>query len=283
MSEGSRVNPQFFPCGRTMSRYRSIQFRALPHHSTTEGSWAWALGCLLVAVVLVGGCAGSGAVRHSADEWFEIGQREMARHRYTKAEAAFSKFLEQYPQDRRRPEALLGVADAMYGDKRYEEAKFQYRRFLELFPANPEAARAQFNSALCSFQRMKTIDRDQSTTQEAVQEFQRLIQSYPRSPYIDEATAKLAESRERLAEYELYVGRFYYRQGAYPAAIGRFQGLLKVYPEVSFADEVLFLLGNAYERSDHSQDATGVFDELVKRYPQSRYANQAKARLASLR
>jgi outer membrane protein assembly factor BamD (BamD/ComL family) len=45
---------------------------------------------------------------------------------------------------------------------------------------------------------------------------------------------------------------------------------------------VFFLLGNAYERSDHPQEAATAFDELVKRYPQSRYANQAKARLASL-
>jgi outer membrane protein assembly factor BamD (BamD/ComL family) len=52
---------------------------------------------------------------------------------------------------------------------------------------------------------------------------------------------------------------------------------------VSFADEVLFLLGNAYARSNSPQEATSVFDELVQRYPQSRYANQAKARLASLR
>jgi outer membrane protein assembly factor BamD len=244
---------------------------------------AWGVGCLLMVVLLVGGCASSGAVRRSADEWFDLGQRELARRKYTKAEEAFSKFLEQHPQDRRRPEALLSLAEAMYGDKRYEEAKFQYRRFLELFPAHPEAAKAQFFSAMCSFQRVKTIDRDQSTTYEAVQEFQRLLQLYPRSAYVDEAKEKLAASRERLAAYDLYVGRFYYRQGAYPAAIGRFEGLLKVYPEVSFADEVLFLLGNAYARSDHSQEATSVFDELVQRYPQSRYANQAKARLASLR
>ena len=79
------------------------------------------------------------------------------------------------------------------------------------------------------------------------------------------------------------MGRYYYRQDAYPAAIGRFEGLLKVYPEVSFADEVLFLLGNAYARSDHPQEATTSFDELVRRFPQSRYANQARARLASLR
>jgi outer membrane protein assembly factor BamD len=236
-----------------------------------------------MVLVLTAGCASTGAPRRSADEWFELGQRELARRRYTRAEQAFSKFLEQHPQDRRRPEALIGLADALYGDKRYEEAKFQYRRFLELFPANPEAAKAQFNSAMCSYQRMKTIDREQSTTQEAVQEFQRLIQFYPRSPYVDEATEKLAASRARLAAYELYVGRFYYGQGAYAAAIGRFEGLLKAYPEVGFADEVLFLLGNAFERSDDPQRATTVFDALVTSYPQSRYANQARARLASLR
>jgi outer membrane protein assembly factor BamD len=205
----------------------------------------------------------------------------MARGKYTKAEEAFGKFLEQHPQDRRRPEALMGLADAMYADKRYEEAKFQYRRFLELYPANPEAAKAQFNSAMCSFQRVKTIDRDQTTTQEAVQEFQRLIQGYPRSPFVDEAKEKLVVCRERLAAYELYVGRYYYGQDAYTAAIGRFEGLLKVYPEVSFADEVLFLLGRAYERNANPQDAATVFDTLVKRFPQSRYANQARARLAS--
>jgi outer membrane protein assembly factor BamD len=239
-----------------MFAYLPMRFCYLRQHPMVNGSWVWGLGCLLLILVLAGGCASSGAVRRSADDWFELGQRELARRKYAKAE---------------------------YGDKRYEEAKFQYRRFLELFPASPEAAKAQFNSAMCSFLRVKTIDRDQSTTQEAVQEFQRLIQSYPRSVYVDEAKEKLAEGRERLAAYELYVGRFYYGQRAYPAAIGRFEGLLKVYPEVSFADEVLFLLGNAYVRSDNPQEATSVFDALVQRYPQSRYANQAKARLASLR
>jgi outer membrane protein assembly factor BamD len=266
-----------------MFGYLSMRFCSLRQHLMVNGSRGWGLGGLLVVMVLVSGCASSGAVRRSADDWFELGQRELARRKYGKAEEAFSKFLEQHPQDRRRPEALIGLADALYGDKRYEEAKFQYRRFLELFPASPEAAKAQFNSAMCSSLRVKTIDRDQSTTQEAVQEFQRLIQSYPRSVYVDEAKAKLAEGRERLAAYELYVGRFYYGQGAYPAAIGRFEGLLKVYPEISFADEVLFLLGSAYVRSDKPQDAASVFDELVQRYPQSRYANQARARLASLR
>jgi outer membrane protein assembly factor BamD len=265
-----------------MSRGLPVQSSASSHLRRHDSSWGWGLGCLLALALLMGACAGPQATRHSADEWFDLGQNQLARKKYTKAEEAFGKFLEQYPQDRRRPEALLGLADALYADKRYEEAKFQYRRFLELYPVHAEAAKAQFSIAMAAFQRMKTIDRDQSTTQEALQEFQRLVQYYPQSSHAAEAKEKIAACRERLAAYELYVGRFYYKQGTFPAAISRFGGLLKVYPDVSFADEVLFLLGNAYLRSAQPQQAAGIFDELVQRYPQSSYANQAKARLASL-
>lgn len=241
------------------------------------------LGYLLVAGLLLGGCAGRETVRRSADEWYALGNAQMARGKYAKAESAFSQLLEQHPQDRRRPETLLSLTEVLYRDKRYEEAKFQARRFLELYPAHADAAKAQYYVAMSGFQRLKTIDRDQTLTGEAVQEFQRLLQTYPRSPFVEEAKQKLVACRERLAASELYVGRFYYRKGAYPAAIGRFAQLLRTYPEAAFADEVFFLLGDAYARNENRQEAAGVFDELVKRYPQSRYASNARARLTALR
>ena len=252
------------------------------HRHWLHSAGPWWLGCVLVVGALLAGCASSQTARRSADEWYDLGQTQLARKRYGKAEEAFSKFLEQYPQDRRRPEVHLALADVLYADKRYEEAKFQYRRFLELHPTHADAAKAQFNIAMSAFHRMKTIDRDQMTTHEALQEFQRLVQAYPRSPYVEEAREKIAVCRERVAAYELYVGRFYYRQQAYPAAIGRFSGILRVYPEVSFADEALFLLGDAHQRNDQPQQAANSFDTLVTRFPESRYASQARARLASL-
>jgi len=244
---------------------------------------AGVLGWLLVVGLLLAGCAGRETVRRSADEWLNLGRDQFARGKYKKAESAFNRMLEQHPQDRRRAEALLGLAESLFRDKRYEEAKFQYRRFLDLYPTHAEADTAQFHIAMSAFQRMKSVDRDQTITQEALQEFQRLVQSYPRSPLLEQAKQKLAACRERLASAEFYVGRFYYKKGAYTAAAGRFDGLLRAYPEVSFADEALFLLGDTYTRNEKPQEATAAFDELLKRYPQSPYASNAKARLASLR
>ena len=113
----------------------------------SKGRGRWGLAAYWWSWCSWAGALALGAVLRSADEWFELGQRELARRKYVKAEQAFSKFLEEHPQDRRRPEALLGLADALDGAKRYEVAKFQYRRFLELFPTRPEAAKVQFNSA----------------------------------------------------------------------------------------------------------------------------------------
>ncbi len=265
-----------------MHRYVIAQ-ASLPRSGSQPGrSAAGVLGCVLVVGLLVGGCGGRQTVRRSADEWFDMGQTQLARGKYEKAGTAFGKLLEQHPQDRRRPEALLGLAEALYLDTRYEEAKFQYRRFLELYPAHAEAAKAQFYVAMSAFQRLKTVDRDQTITQEALQEFQRLVQAYPRSTFVEQAKQKIAACRERLAAYELYVGRFYYRKGAYPAAISRFARLSQTYPEVRFADEVLFLLGDAYARNANPGEAAGAFDALVKRYPQSPYASRARTRLAAL-
>lgn len=266
----------------------------MPHYGMARSStfrsarrlWCagtWACCALLVVGLLVEGCAGRQMVRRSADEWYTLGSNHMARKKYAKAESAFSQLLEQHPQDRRRPETLLSLTEALYLSKRYEESKFQARRFLELYPAHPDAAKAQYFVAMSAFGRLKTIDRDQSLTWEAVQEFQRLLQAYPRSAFVDEGKQKLALCRERLAASELYVGRFYYRTRAYPAAIGRFAQLLHTYPDATFADEVLFLLGDAYTRNENRQEAASTFDELVKHYPQSRYASMAKARLAALR
>ena len=262
---------------------------SVPTSATPRSARRWwcagvrTLGFLVLAGLLLEGCARRDMVRRSADEWYALGNDQIARKKYAKAENAFSQMLEQHPQDRRRPETLLSLTEALYLGKKYEEAKFQARRFLEIYPAHPEADKAQYYTAMAAFRRLKTVDRDQSITWEALQEFQRLIQAYPRSEFVEEAKQKVVACRDRLAAAELYVGRFYYRKGAYPAAIGRLAQLLQTYPEAALADEVLLLLGDAYTRNQNRQEAASAFDELVKHYPQSRYASTARARLAALR
>jgi outer membrane protein assembly factor BamD len=56
------------------------------------------------------------------------------------------------------------------------------------------------------------------------------LTTYPNTKYADEAAKKIAICQERLAQNQFYVGRFYYKQEAYPAAVHRFEQLLAAYP-----------------------------------------------------
>ena len=50
-----------------------------------------------------------------------------------------------------------------------------------------------------------------------------------------------------LAEYEVHVARYYFRRGAYVAAINRAQAALADYREVPALEEALFIMVQSYD------------------------------------
>jgi len=125
---------------------------------------------------------------------------------------------------------MLRIADTYYGEEKYAEAQVEYRAFINFHPVHRDASYAQYQVGMCSYQEITTIDRDPALTRTALKEFQALLTKYPGSPYEEEATKYITICRDKLAEYELYVGRFYHKKGSYLAAVGRLEKLLKDYP-----------------------------------------------------
>jgi outer membrane protein assembly factor BamD len=118
---------------------------------------------------------------------------------------------------------MLRIADTYFGEEKYDEARVEYQAFLNYHPVNKDAAYAQFQVAMCSYSQLTTIDRDPEPVHTAVKEFEILKTRYPKSAYEEQATRYLALCRDRLAAYELYVGRFYHKKGSYPAAAARWK------------------------------------------------------------
>jgi outer membrane protein assembly factor BamD len=64
-----------------------------------------------------------------------------------------------------------------------------------------------------------------------------------------------------LAAYEVHVARYYYRRGAYIAAINRAQAAITQYPNAPSHEEALFLLVKSYDKlglTDLRDDADRV-------------------------
>jgi outer membrane protein assembly factor BamD len=120
---------------------------------------------------------------------------------------------------------------------------------------------------MCSFNQFTTIDRDPGPTRTALKEFQKLLQKYPKSIYEEDAKGKITICLDRIAEYELYVGRFYYRKGSYQSAIGRLEKMLRDYPGSSAEKDALYYTGLSYADRGDREQALAAFETLVKKYP----------------
>lgn len=211
---------------------------------------------------------------------FTTGQDKLALKKYKDAQEAFQKVLDETSDNELRIYALINLGDSFLNNEEFEEAKFQYQKFLELYPAHELAVRAQYQIGMCDFLRMKVSSRDQGFTKDAIASFEKVVANYPSSsPYVKDAQIKMAFALSKLAEHDLLVGKFYHKQKQYHAAIFRFNNLLKKYPEVDFVDEVLYYLGDSYYQEQSFENAKAVYEKLLSRHPKSRFAKTAKARL----
>ena len=235
---------------------------------------------ILCAVALIG-CA-SKKKTLTAEEILRSGDTQLGRQRGNKARGFYQQLLEEYPENRYKAEVQFKIAESLYSEKSYLEARFEYEKFLELYPQHPLAAQAQFQIGMCHAQEVSPFDRDQKVTLNALRAFRLFRRKYPQETLLQEAEAQITSLRQRLAEHEFDVARFYYRKEAYQAAIRRLLNLIQVYPDMADTDVAFYMLADSYRREENYVKAARVFRNLVDRFPTSAYASRSAARLRSL-
>jgi outer membrane protein assembly factor BamD len=212
---------------------------------------------------------------------FKYAEDKMQKFKYEEARKAYQEIQEKAPDRSYDADIMLRIADTYYGEEKYSEAQVEYRAFINFHPVHRDAAYAQYQIGMCSYQDITTIDRDPALTRTALKEFQALLIKYPGSPYEEEARKYIAICRDKLAEYELYVGRFYHKKGSYLAAVGRFEKLLKDYPGSTAEKDALYYAGLSYQELGEKTKAIGDFEILAAKYPAM--AKEAHSLIAKLK
>ncbi len=216
------------------------------------------------------------------EEYLRLGDQLLARKQEAQARQYYQEALEQSLDSEQRALAQFKIAEALYREQNYLEARFEYQKFLELYPAHYLASRAQFQLGMCSLQEIQAADRDQRKTLEALRAFRLFRRKYPYDALIPQAEAHIRSLRQRLAEHEFTIARFYYRKGAYQAAINRLLNLIQVYPTMPKLDEALYMLADSYRAEENYLKAQQVLRLLVDRFPASKFLSRARAQLRTL-
>ena len=232
-------------------------------HSSTLGvrrSWARPSSLAKVALVAVvcavavGGCSSQKKApktklayeERPVELLYSTGADRMDHHLWNQAVDYFQEVERQHPYSEWSRRAILMQAFAHYQANSYDEAIADADRFISLYPGNQAAAYAHYIKAICYFEQIVDVGRDQAATGEALDNLREVTSRYPHTEYALDARLKIDMVNDQLAGKEMTIGRWYLRQNDTLAAIGRFKTVVERYQTTSHAPEALYRLVEAY-------------------------------------
>ena len=227
-------------------------------------SWARPAALLLVvaATVSIAGCAGKKRATLVYEErpvelLYNVGAERLDRHQWNEAVDYFREVERQHPYSEWSRRSILMTAYAHYQGNNYAEAITDSERFISLYPGNPSTVYAYYLKAICYFEQIVDVGRDQAYTENAQAALREVVKRYPHSEYAADARLKMDMVADQLAGKEMTIGRYYLRNGDTIAAIGRFRTVVDRYQTTSHTPEALYRLVEAYL-------TVGLANEAVK-------------------
>ena len=209
------------------------------------------LSCLLVIFFLIVTTSGCAWWRKEPEPnpqaMYENAMNLFQRKKYERAAEAFKRFKEEFPLSDYTPLVELRIADSYFFDKNYAEAIVQYEEFRKLHPTHAEIPYVIYQLGMCHYRQMLSLDRDQTETEKAIEQFRYLIENHPQSPQASEASIRMKVAIKQLADHEYYIARFYLRMKKYKAALGRFEAVLQKYPGLGFEERIKPLIVKCQE------------------------------------
>ncbi|AXX97437.1 outer membrane protein assembly factor BamD [Profundibacter amoris] len=210
---------------------------------------------MMAALAITAGCSGKGGNRakerplesYSAEELYKRAEFELeTKRKATEATKLFGEVERLYPYSEWAKRALIMQAFAFHKDKKYEESRAAAQRFIDFYPADEDAAYAQYLLAISYYDQIDDVGRDQGLTFQALQALRTVIERYPDSDYARSAILKFDLAFDHLAAKEMEIGRYYLKKGHFTAAINRFRVVVEQFQTTSHTAEALHRLVEAY-------------------------------------
>ena len=205
----------------------------------------------------------------SAEDLYNDGVTKLRAHHYDAAVASFDTVQNNFPYSPWATNAQLMEGYANYENDAYSDAITQLEHFIQLHPTSPDTPYAYYLRALCFYQQIADIQRDQRGTVQAMAALGEVVNRYPDTPYARDAALKIDLCRDHLAGKEMLIGRWYERQHLYEAAINRYQRVVQDYQTTNHVAEALERLTECYLKLGLLDQARKTASVLAYNYPGS--------------
>ena len=237
----------------------------------------------IVLALLAGGVtACGGGVRDRADvqyieepasNLYNRGAYALDRGRYQRALTMFEEVERQHPYSSWARRAMLMESYTHYQAQAYDDSIEDAQRFISLHPGNESAPYAYYLIAICHFERIMDVGRDQGTTERALAALNDVVRRYPDSPYARDSRLKLDMVYDQLAGKEMAIGRFYLTRDQQLAAINRFRNVIENenFQRTTHVPEALHRLVESYLSVGMTEEAQRMAAILGYNFPGSEW------------
>ena len=207
----------------------------------------------------------------SVETLYQKASSAMDEENYKDATKYFEEVERQHPYSQWSRRAQLMGAYSSYLDQRYDDAVFALDRYIQLHPGAEDVDYAYYLRALCFYEQISDVRRDQDMTVQAVKALNTLINRFPDSEYSRDATLKRDLTYDHLAGKEMEIGRYYLNRGHVNSAINRFRSVVINFQTTSHVAEALHRLVESYMTLGLKQEALHVAAVLGHNYPGSKW------------
>ena len=241
-------------------------------------------GSVLGAALLLSACATSTddkTAGWSPNKIYAEAKDELNSGAYDKAIPLYEKLEGRAAGTTLAQQAQLEKAYAQYRSNEPAQAMATLDRFIKLHPSSPALDYAMYLKGLANFNdnlglfgsltRQDLSERDQKAAKESFESFRDLTTRFPESKYAPDARQRMTYIVNSLAAYEVHVARYYYKRGAYVAAVNRAQTALAEYRDVPALEEAIFILVQSYDALGMTQLKDDALRVMQNSYPKSEY------------
>ena len=191
----------------------------------------------------------------------------------------FEEIDKEHPYSDYARRSLVMSAFLNFRRGKYQDAINDAQRYVTLFPANPDAAYAQYLIGESYFRQIPDVTRDQEISRKAMDAMNEVIRKYPDSEYVDDAQNKIDVAIDQIAGKEMQIGRYYLERREYLAAVNRFKSVVQEYQTTRHVEEALHRLTESYMALGIVPEAQTAAAVLGHNFPDSQWYQDSYALL----
>ena len=230
----------------------------------------------LLAVTMVAGCGWFGGkdenaayVEQPVDQLYNRALDDLGAENYKQAAKEFEEVDRQHPYSVWATKAQVMAAFTYYQSNKYDEALIAIDRFIQLHPGHKDIPYAYYLKALCFYEQISDVRRDQGITQKALDALAEVVKRFPESPYARDTRLKVELTIDHLAGKEMDIGRYYQKQQQYIGAINRYRVVIERYQTTTHVPEALHRLVESYMALGVKSEAKEAAAVLGHNFPGS--------------